>query len=515
MKIGLISTSTFPADQGLRTLSACLKREGHKVKMFFLPMEEDYTKVYSKNVLEQLKRETKDFGLIGITAMASTRRRAKQLIDMYKSLGIPVVWGGAHPTFYPEDCFKVCDMIAVGEAEEALIELADKIEKGKDITKTANIWLRKDGKEYKNDVRAPAKDLDWLAHPDYEVQDHKILENGRLIPFEERHVGGMIFFQTERGCPQACTFCTNNILRKLYKGKSDLLRTHSVDYVIKEFVRLKEMFSSISVFDVRDETFLIRDIKWLKEFAQRYKKEVGIRFKCLSEPASMGIDQLSDEKIGLLVDAGLTDIIIGIQSGSDRVNFEVYKRWITGKQVLKAAKILNKYHKKLTVMYDIIASNPYENKEDILETINLIKQLPSPYYLSINNLVLFEGTPLYNQALQDGYVKPGDDSTSFLNYWDRWKHIKAKKKNAYLNLVLNLMRGPVTKDRFGVLPRKAVDFLIKGNLVDYNVKHKWLTALMGRGVQSMDLFREELVKPLYRSMPVSIKMWYDKVRYKA
>ena len=515
MKIGLISTNTFPAEQGLRTLSSCLEREGHKVKMIFLPMGEDYSKFYSKNILKQVFTATKDCKLIGISSMASTSKRAEQLIKMYQNKNIPVVWGGPHPTFFPQKCFEVCNIVCVGEAEEALIELANKIEKNQGLSKIANLWIRIDGKDYKNDVRPLSKNLDWLAHPDYDIEDQLILESGKLIPFEERHLGGMIFFQTERGCPQACTYCTNNILRKLYKGKADALRTHSVDYVIKEFVRLKNKFSSISVFDIRDETFLIRNIEWLREFSERYKKEVGMRFKCLTEPASMGMDELSEEKIKLLVDAGLTDIIIGIQSGSDRVNFEVYKRWITSKQVLKAAQILNKFHKKLAVMYDVIASNPYETKEDILTTIGLIKQLPPPYYLSINNLVFFEGTPLYEMALKDGYIKQDDVSTSFLNYWDRWKHIKVKRKNAYLNLVLNLMRGPATKDRFGVLPRNVVDILTKDNLVSYNTKHRWLTSVIGRGVQSMDIFREEIAKPFYRSMPLSIKVWYDKIRYRA
>ena len=43
MKITLIPTSTFPADQGLRSLSACLKREGHVAKLVFLPLPAHYS----------------------------------------------------------------------------------------------------------------------------------------------------------------------------------------------------------------------------------------------------------------------------------------------------------------------------------------------------------------------------------------------------------------------------------------------------------------------------------------
>lgn len=513
MKITLISTSTFPADQGLRTISACLKEAGHDVKIIFLPLPEDYSIQYPQDVLNQVKAAASGSKLIGINAMASTNERAQQLIDMFKEMSVPVIWGGPHPTFFPEKCFEMCDIIAVGEAEEAFVELANKIEKNENISDIKNLYVRASGKEFKNPVRPAAEDLDVYPHPDYDLENHRILENGRLIPFEERHLGGMIFFQTERGCPQACTYCTNNVLRKLYKGNK-ILRSHSVDYVIKELVRLKNKFSTIGVFDIRDETFLVRDANWLREFSERYKNEVGIRFKCLAEPASMATEGLSEEKIKMLVDAGLTDIIIGIQSGSDRLNKELYNRFITGKQVLKCALVLNKFSDKLAIMYDIIATNPYETPEDVLETINLIRQLPPPYYLSVNNLVFFEGTPLYDKAVREGLITD-IDPTSKLNYWDRWNHIKQKKTNEYLNLLLNLMRGKCKGKRYGVMPEFLLKQLLKPGIVKTNQKVKAFTYFVGYNVMAADYFRENVAKPVYRSMPLSVKLWYDKVRYRA
>ena len=515
MKVTLISTSTFPSDQGLRTLSACLEREGHDVLMIFLPLVENYTRKYSESELSEILEKSKNSEIVGIGSMESTTGRAKQLIDLFQKRNIPVLWGGPHATFFPEKCFEICDMIVVGEAEETIVEIANKMGKNKDLSKVQNLWLRKNGKEYKNPVRSPANNLDVLAHPDYEIEDQWILENGKLIPFEERHLSGMIFFQTERGCPQACSYCTNNILRSLYKGKGDLLRTHTVDYVIEEFKRLKKKFPSIKVFDIRDETITVRKLDWLREFSKRYKEEIGIRFKCLAEPATMAFGDVSDEKIRLLVEAGLTDIIIGIQSGSDRLNKEVYNRFITSEQVLKCAQIVNKYKDKLIVMYDIISCNPYETNEDIIETIRLLQKIPKPYFLSVNNLVFFEGTPLYRKAMEDGLLKTYNDEANNLNYWDRWKHIKLKKKNPYLNLVLNMMRGPCTNRRYGLLPASFVNYLTKQNVLEYHVKNEKPTYLVGEVVDVMDDVREKIVKPVYRSMPVEFKLWYDKIRYKA
>ena len=166
-------------------------------------------------------------------------------------------------------------------------------------------------------------------------------------------------------------------------------------------------------------------------------------------------------------------------------------------------------------MYDVISCNPYETKEDILATIRLLQKIPKPYFLSVNNLIFFEGTPLYKKAMEDGYLKTYNDAAGNLNYWDRWKHIKLKKKNVYLNLVLNLMRGPCTDRRYGLLLASMLDFLTRDDVVKYNTMNERPTYLAGEVVEVIDDVREKIAKPVYRSMPLSFKIWYDKVRYKA
>ena len=509
MKIVLISTSTYPSDQGLRTISGCLKREGHKVKIIFLPMAEDYTLRYSSKVLNHLAQLCSNAKLIGVSAYASTSVRAEQVIEHLKDLKIPIAYGGPHATISPDKCIEVTDIVGRGECEDAMVELVSRIDKGKDYFDVPNFWFRKKGKVIKNDIGKMPDCLDCFEHPDYDLENHYILEKGKLIRFLERHLNGMIFFMTTRGCPNACTYCSNHLYRQLYRGKGKLLRRYSVNYVIKELKRLKSRFKTIGFFDIRDETLLARPLEEIKEFADRYKKEVGMRFKCLADPTTMDYDKLK-----LLVDAGLTDIIIGIQSGSNRVNLEVYKRYIKRSQVVDAAKVVNKF-KNLAVMYDMITTNPYEEKEDVLDSIKVLMEIPKPYYLSVNNLVFFLGTPLYEQAMKDGVIKTKKDSAFDLNYWDRWKHIKLKKKNAYLNLVLNLMRGSVSKSRYGLLPAPVLKFLIKDKVVDFNLKHTSLTYIVGTCVQVMDYFREHVAKPIYRNtLPTSFKVWYDRVRYK-
>lgn len=513
MKIILISTSTFPSDQGIRTISAVLKKAGHDVRLVFMALSEDYSRNYSESELQQLAEICKGAGLIGVNSYASTAKRAARIISYLKRLRIPIVYGGVHPTISPDDCIKYADIVLVGEGEEAIIDLVKAIEKKKGMDKIKNLWIKKqennETKIIKNPVRDLLDNIDSLPFPDYGIESHYILERGRIRRFEEKDLTGEIFFLTGRGCPYRCDYCSNSLFNTLYEGKrKKILRWHSPEYIIECILYLKKRFLSLKYFDIRDDTFSFRSLEDIKKFCSLYKEKVRMRFKCLADPKTV-----TEEKIKLLVDAGCTDIIVGIQ-GSERTNLEIYHRMQTDEEILKTARILNKYKDKLAVMYDVITCNPYEKPEDIIDLIRLLQKIPKPYFLSVNNLVFFPGSQLYKRAKSDGVIKTERDSAAELNYWDRSKHILLKKRNVYLNLIINLMRGVVTETRFGIMPTSLLNWLLKEKRVRKNLKNQFASYIACYALSIFDLIRERILKPAYRSLPVSFKIWYDRVRYR-
>lgn len=512
MKITLISTSTYPSDQGIRTISAILKREGHDVKLVFMSLSEDYSRNYTREELMRLLKFCNDSQFVGINSYASTAHRAERIIQFLKKhLSIPIIYGGVHATISPQDCIKVADIVCVGEAEEAIIDFADAVEKKKSFDKIKNLWIKNSetGKIIKNPVRNLVDNLDSLPLPDYEIKNQYILDKGKIRKFLEFDLSGQIFFLTGRGCPYGCDYCSNSLFNDLYEGKrKKILRWHSPEYIIEGILSLKKKFPSLGYFDIRDDTFSLRTLEDIKKFCNLYKEKVKMRFKCLADPHTV-----SEEKIKLLVDAGCTDIIIGIQ-GSQRTNMEIYHRMQKDQNVLDSARIMNKFRDKLAVMYDVITCNPYEKAEDILNLIKLLQKIPKPYYLSVNNLVFFPGSKLYQRAISDKTIKKEKDAAYQLNYWDRSRHIRLKKKNIYLNLILNLMRGSVTKSRFGLMPSFILKYLLKEKRIRKNLKNPFLSHLILFLVSVIDLIRERVIKPLYHSLPLSFKIWYDKARYR-
>ncbi|MFQ5531625.1 MAG: B12-binding domain-containing radical SAM protein, partial [Candidatus Nanoarchaeia archaeon] len=308
------------------------------------------------------------------------------------------------------------------------------------------------------------ENLNEIPAPDYDLETNYILEkNGNFSKLNESHIGKWIFYHGIRGCIYTCRFCCNNSLDKIYEGKGAKIRKKSIQLVIKELQDLIKKFPKVERIWFTDDDVNMRTVEELQEFRRLYKENIGLPFQCYMSPTTV-----TETKLKLLIETGLKQIEFGVQTGSDRVNREIYGRPIFKKAVLRAAEIVNKYKKFIdSVNFQFITTNPYESKEDILETINLIRKFPSPFMIQAYGLVFFPGSPMYYKAISDGYIEKFDDSgydVDFLNYQ---KHVKLKNKNTYLNSMIHMMGTNSTSFRNGLIPRFAFKYLLKDEVIEF------------------------------------------------
>ncbi|HWN82277.1 MAG TPA: cobalamin-dependent protein, partial [Candidatus Udaeobacter sp.] len=85
-------------------------------------------------VLTDENIETVDFDLkadlVGISAMTAYVNRGYEIADQFRARGIPVVMGGVHPSFMPQEALKHADAVVIGEAELVIPKLLDDLERG-------------------------------------------------------------------------------------------------------------------------------------------------------------------------------------------------------------------------------------------------------------------------------------------------------------------------------------------------------------------------------------------------
>lgn len=460
MKITLISPYPDITAFGIRTISAYLKEHGHTTQLIFLPDPYGDNLVFGKerypdSVLSDLIPLCSDSSLIGITLMTNFYEGAVQITKKLKSkLKAPVIWGGIHPTIRPEESLDHADIVCVGDGEDALLELAARINKKEDYLNVRNLWLKRDGRIYRNPPRNLPHSLDVYPKPDYSLDDSHIFFDGKIRKMdyelmktclEKGTVSGYlnkIGYQTMtgRGCPHKCTYCINDTLKGMYDNEN-YLRWRSTNHVIDELLWVKKNLPYVGFVWISDDAFFARNKKALEEFCREYKEKIALPFSCLASPMT-----ISEEKMEMLVDAGLIYLQMGVESGSKKIQELFNRRQMDNERLKKAFGIINKYKERMfPPSYDFILDVPYETDQDKIESLKLIADMPKPFHLQPFSLVLYPGTKLYEQAKKDGLIA------------DERKQIYEKsytmRSQTYLNLLITLSKN-------GKFPSRLLKFLV-------------------------------------------------------
>ncbi|MDY7033043.1 MAG: radical SAM protein [Thermodesulfobacteriota bacterium] len=462
MKITLISPYPDITSFGLRTISSYLKAYGHKTQMIFLPDPYGDDLIYGKHryqdyILDEVISLCEKSDLIGITLMTNFFDGAVQITRKLKSgLRIPVIWGGVHPTIRPEESLNYADIVCVGDGEEAMLELSDRMDRDEDYSTIANLSLKSNGKIIRNPLRPLSMNLDIYPSPDYSLEDHYIMLNNKIEPLTEdltkyfletgtvskylKKIGYQTM--TGRGCPHKCTYCINDALKNLYKGQG-YLRWRSTSHIIKELIQVTENMPYVGYIWISDDAFFARTERDLKEFCKEYKEKVGLPFSCLASPLTV-----TEEKMASLVDAGMIYLQMGIESGSKRIQELFNRKTMSNEKMMEAIRIVNKYKDRMfPPSYDFILDVPYETDEDKIESLKFISEIPKPFHLQPFSLVLYPGTKLHQMAKADGLINDEQQEIYSKSY--------TMREPSYLNLLITLAKD-------GRFPSPLLKFLVSG-----------------------------------------------------
>ena len=448
MKVTLVSLEPEVYSYGLRILSSCLREKGHDTRMIFMLPDKQrshgdkFKTKYDQEAVRNLSELCSDSGLIGVSLMSNQFIQAIQITESLKANGIrvPIIWGGVQPTIEPEECLKFADFVCLGEGEEALIELADRMGRHEPYFDTRNMWFKTEGSIVRNQLRPLIQNLDIIPFPDYSCKDNFIIQ-GRsvkeltvetLLSFQGERFRGdgrsiPYMFMTSRGCPFSCTYCGNSAYKRLYPGQN-LLRWRSDSNIIEELQMIQRELAQISYLYMVDDNFTARSEDRLRAFCEIYKKMIGIPFFAQVSPLT-----ISEEKMDILFDAGCSHITMGVETANSRVA-ELYNRAREHKALPAAIALVEQYRSRMSPppTYQFIIDNPYETTDEMVETLRLALSFPKPWHNPIYSLILFPGVPLYEKALTDGIMRDKhaqiytrnwlSQSKPFFQFWIRLYH---------------------------------------------------------------------------------------------
>ena len=411
MKILFMYPNTYLSNgvpTGMAVLAALLKQHGHAVEVFdwtFLKTSKcDNAPTYGTRILlptaytledltaqdpvvsleEEFRNKLKSFSpdLIAISVMTGYFDTVIDLLRTVKP-ACPVVGGGIHPTICPEDtlAFHEIDYICVGEGEEFIVELCERLQRGADIYDLPNLGYRNSETVKVNKLR-PFVDLDTLPDMMWELFDKRHL----FRPFMGKvYTGG--YFLMSRGCPGKCTYCLNWGIREKLKGCGKYFRFQSPKTTGRQIRYLKCKFNA-DFFRFYDESLALFNEEFLIELAEELTP-LNIKFACSLRP-----ETINKRKVELLVSMGCVAANIGLESGNERIRSEILNRRMSNDQIRNAVGILKNAGIRVTT-FNMIGL-PGETRENVFETVRLNKAL-DVHAVNLYALYPYPGTEIFDR----------------------------------------------------------------------------------------------------------------------
>ena len=392
---------------GLKSLHYQLLSHGYTSHLLFIPVFSNAGLFNSVcNLVDKLSPL-----FVGMSLMSVEYTRALSLSRAIKlhSPSTPLIWGGIHPTIAPETCLEYADFVCVGEGERFIVDFAKSIANRSDPEVLDSLVYQRKGQVYRNALYPFIEDLSVLPICEHIPKNSYVFHKGKIVPLDirffkkfSRYSGTIYSIMSSRGCPFSCTYCCNNALAKIHGTRQ--VRFRDLAHVIEELKIATAQYPFIEYINFLDDCFMSRPDQDMDKFCQLYEQAINLPFIVRSIPISV-----TESKISRMKSAGLAWINLGLQSGSDRVCREVYRRRSGKQDFLNAAKVINR--QDVAALYDVILDNPFEAEQDLLQTIFTLMETPKPFYTQFFSLSLYPGTELRMRALQEGLIK-GDEYQS-------------------------------------------------------------------------------------------------------
>ncbi|MEW6570238.1 MAG: radical SAM protein [Nitrospirota bacterium] len=289
---------------GAILLSTILRDRGYEIKAFIEDIAEpDWSFVDNSDI-------------VCISTITSTSIRAYKIAARLRRKGMPVIMGGAHPSFLPEEALEYADYVVRGEGDMTLPDLVSYIEKGiPDISSIKGLSYKDDeGNVINNPPRPLIEDLDELPSPDFGLIPH--WKPSHIYPIS-----------TSRGCPFNCNFCS---VIPIFGRK---YRFQSVEKTLYELRKVSSS-SKTSVFFV-DDNFTANRERAKELLRAKISERLSLKWS-----AQVRTDVTKDvELVHLMADSGCDTVHIGFESINPKT-LEAYNKKQSIEEIIRCIKIL-------------------------------------------------------------------------------------------------------------------------------------------------------------------------------
>jgi len=380
---------------------------------------------------------------VGIGAMTTQARRAYELADAYRALGVPVILGGIHPSALPEEAGEHATVVCKGDAEATLPRVLRDLAAG-----------------------TPRRMYDWREAPDAPIATPRkdLLDPAQYLVFNP--------IQTTRGCPHGCTFCTTPAVF----GRR--FRRRGIADIVEEVRAAKETFRT-RVFIFSDDD-VAGDHRWARELFDALRP-LKVRWA-----SQCDILISRDEKLlAAMRDSGCIGVILGLESPKAATLAEAGKRYARADEYLARIRKIQSFG--ISIWGSFIFGFDSDDWRDCMDAVRFAQRAGlcmSCYPI----LTPYPGTRVYEQYEAEGRLLTRD--------WDRYNGATVvhrprrmtvpELRHAQMAAFHEFYRPASAMRRLGVWPLKRNSWL--ANLAI----HRGLTHYYARRGRPLPRFRDFL-----------------------
>jgi radical SAM superfamily enzyme YgiQ (UPF0313 family) len=342
-----------------------------------------------------------------------------------KKSNIPVVWGGNHPTLSPYETISnpAVDIVVIGDGEETLLELSDKIASSKSLRNVKGLWYKENGQIVKNEPRDPV-DLDFLPLPPYHLVD----TDDYVQEYRGRR---MLNIETSRGCKYKCRYC-------YHTGGTGFhgFRSLNIEKSLERIYWACDEFNVEGVYLIDDNFFLNkkRGMEIVRNLVAS-QKTIYWQIQGVDVPSMLGFKKQELREMEL---SRLKRISVGAESGSPDTLRYVSKPH-TVDMLIEANKLWSNYD--INIFYNWLAGFPSETIEDVKKTIGMMFQMirdnPHARLSPLYNFFPFPGTALWYEVIEKHGFEPPESLADWGGYdWNcvNVSYLSKKMKRTLENL---------------------------------------------------------------------------------
>ncbi len=363
---------------GILKVAAVLEKNGIQV---------DHLDLCGVSNFEEVVKNYSGADVFGIT---STTPQYPSVVKIVKALreisGRRIIIGGPHPTLIHSSykrgkaranyamgaMLEAFDVVVAGDGEDAIFSALDPSAHG--------IIDADDPKSILWQTNEKFTDSPWPARHLVEVDSyHYSIQGARAL-----HVLGQM------GCPYMCTFCAGRNSPSLRR-----IRNRANEDIVNEILHIHETYgyTGINFFD--DELNVNKSMIDLMKSLRREADRLGIEWKLRGFVKS---NLFTEEQADVMFEAGFRWLLIGFESGSDRILTNIEKK-ATRAQNTRCMEIAKKRGIKIKALMSL--GHAGESHQTVQDTYDWLIEA-EPEELDVTVITPYPGSPYWDDAEPHG-----------------------------------------------------------------------------------------------------------------